>query len=86
MSGSKNGVAAKLLIKEKHAIYTHCYGHALNLAVGNTMKQSKVCCEALELGFEVSKLIKINTPPKEILPLLTSRQKILKMSPLVTQE
>ena len=60
MSGSKNGVVAKLLSKERRAVYTHCYEHALNLAVGTIVKQSKVCCEALELGFEVSKLIKFS--------------------------
>ncbi len=46
MSGSKNGVVAKVLAKEKRAVYTH--------------KQSKVCSEALELGFEISKLIKFS--------------------------
>ena len=35
----------------------HCYVHALNLAVSYTVKQSKVCCEALEVAYEISKLI-----------------------------
>ena len=60
MSGSRSGVAAKLLAKEKRALYIHCFAHALNLAVGTTMKQSKVCSEALEVSFEVSKLIKFS--------------------------
>ncbi len=51
--GSRNGVATKLQKEEKRAVYTHCYGHA---AVGQTMKQSKVCCEALEVGFEICKM------------------------------
>ena len=58
MSGSRNGVAVKLQEEEKRAIYTHCYGHALNLAIGTTIKKSKICCEALEVAFEVTKLIK----------------------------
>ena len=33
-----------------------CYAHALNLAVSYTVKQSKVCCEALEVAYEISKL------------------------------
>ena len=36
---------------------THCYGHALNLAVGDAVKQSKVCQDALDLAYEISKLI-----------------------------
>ena len=38
----------------------HCYGHALNLAVGQTVKQSKICCEALEVAFEITKLVKFS--------------------------
>ena len=33
MIGCKNGVATQLLAKEQRAVLTHCYGHALNLAV-----------------------------------------------------
>ena len=51
MSGSRNGVATQFMAEEKRAVYTHCYGHALNLAVGDTIKRSKVCCEALETAF-----------------------------------
>ena len=58
MSGIKNGVTAQLLTEEKCAIFSHCYGHALNLAVGYTMKQSTVCSEALESAYEITKLIK----------------------------
>ena len=36
---------------------THSYGHALNLALGYAIKQSKVCRDALDTVFEVSKLI-----------------------------
>ena len=58
MSGIKNGVAAQLHTEEKCTIFSHCYGHALNLAVGYTMKQSTVCSEALESAYEITKLIK----------------------------
>ena len=60
MAGSKHGVAAKLLAEEPHAFLTHCYGHALNLAVGDAIKQSKVCRDALDTAFEVSKLIRFS--------------------------
>lgn len=60
MSGSRSGVDTQILSEEKRALYTHCYGHALNLAVGTTIKQSKVCREALETAYEISKLIKFS--------------------------
>ena len=58
MSGSRNGVAKQNMDKDKCALYTHCYGHALNLTVSNTVKQSKVCKDALETAFEVTRLVK----------------------------
>ena len=60
MSGSRSGVAARLLLEEKRAVYTHCYAHALNLAIGNTLKWSKICCEAMEVACEITKLIKFS--------------------------
>ena len=57
MSGSRNGVATQIMAEEKRAVYTHCYGHALNLAVGDAIKQSKVSRDALETAFEISKQV-----------------------------
>ena len=42
IAGTKAGVAQKLLDEEPRAIYTHCYGHALNLACGDTIRNSKL--------------------------------------------
>ena len=54
MSGSKEGVAKD---GEPRAVYTHCYGHALNLSVCDCIKQSKVMKSALDVA-EISKIIK----------------------------
>ena len=51
MIGSKAGVATRIQAEEGRAILTHCNGHALNLAVGNAMKQSKHCRAALDTAF-----------------------------------
>ena len=64
MSGAKNDVATQILRDEKRAIYIHCYADSLNLAVGCTIKQSKLCCEALEVAIEICKLIKFS-PKRE---------------------
>ena len=43
MSGLRGGVATMLQKKEPRAIYTHCYGHSLNLACMDAIKK----CSAL---------------------------------------
>ena len=55
---NKSGVATKLLKEEPKALYTHCYGHALNLACADTIKQIKVMKDALDTTHEITKLIK----------------------------
>ena len=58
MSGAKKGVAKVIADKESRALFTHCYGHALNLGVGDTIKQCQLMKSALEVIAEMSKLIK----------------------------
>ena len=58
MSGAKKGVAKTIADKESRAIFIHCYGHALNLGVGDTIKQCHLMKSALEVIAEISKLIK----------------------------
>ena len=42
MSGAKGGVATQLTAIESRALYTHCYCHALNLAIADTINQKYV--------------------------------------------
>ena len=56
-SEAKNGVAKQNSDKEARAVYTHCYGHALNLAVGDTVKQSRVMRDAFDTTYEASNLV-----------------------------
>ena len=58
MSGIRNGVATQICKEEPRAVYTHCYGHSLNLAAADAVKQSKVMKSALATTHEVTKLIK----------------------------
>ncbi|XP_065643077.1 zinc finger MYM-type protein 1-like [Hydra vulgaris] len=58
MSWIRSGVAKKIADIELRAIYTHCYGHAIYLAVGDTEKQSKIMRNALETTYEIIKLTK----------------------------
>ena len=60
MIGCKNGVANQLLAKEKVADLTHCYIHALNLAVGDSLKQLIICIDALDTPYKISKLLRFS--------------------------
>ena len=58
MTGVRNGVAKQISNEESRAVFSHCYGHALNLAVGDTIKQIKVLKDVFDVIYEVTKLIK----------------------------
>ena len=58
MAGSRSGVAKRISEIEPRALFTHCYGHALNLAACDTIKRMKVMKDALETTHEITKLIK----------------------------
>jgi len=56
-------VAKSISDEQPKAIFTHCYGHALNLSAGDTIKHCVK--DALEIVFEVSKLIKYS-PKRDV--------------------
>lgn len=58
MAGAKKGVVKVLCEEEPRALFTHCHGHALNLAIGDCVKQCKVMKSALEIVYKISKLFK----------------------------
>ena len=60
MTGSKRGVTTQISTEEPRATFTHCYGHALNLAVGDTVKKNKILKDVLDTTLEISKLIKFS--------------------------
>lgn len=55
MSGAKSGVAKRISDEEPRAVYTHCYGHSINLAACDAIKQSKPIKCALEVTHEICK-------------------------------
>ena len=58
MAGCKTGVSTTILQKEHRALYTHCYGHALNLAVQDAVKANVILRDTLDTIEEMTKLIK----------------------------
>ncbi|KAI6658154.1 Zinc finger MYM-type protein 1-like [Oopsacas minuta] len=82
MKGAKKGVAGIIRWEESRALYTHYYEHSLNPAVIDTVKRSKNCRDALDMPFEVTKLIKF--PLREIQHLIQSILVIRMMSDWTT--
>ena len=58
MSGEKSGVATQIKSVNGKCLYTHCYGHALNLAVADAIKSVKCMSDALNTVREIGKLVK----------------------------
>lgn len=61
MKGVRNGVAKQTLDEQPKAIYTHCYGHSLNLACQDMVGKVKPMKAASDTAFELSKLLKCST-------------------------
>ena len=64
MSGSHSGVVAQITSLESRALYTHCYGHALNLATQDALRGVKIMGDTLDTVYEITKLIK-KSPKRE---------------------
>ena len=55
MSGKRSRVAKQIEEEEPKAIYTYCFGHALNLAAGDTTKACTTLKNALDITLEITK-------------------------------
>ena len=58
MPGAKSGVAVQIKNDESSALYTHCYAHSINLAVGDAMKSCPVLKDTVDNTFELTKLVR----------------------------
>ena len=58
MVAAKTGVVAHTNENESHAHLTHCHGHALYLAVDETIKAVGIMRGTLDAAFELNKLTK----------------------------
>ena len=64
MAGVRSGVATRITGCEKRALFSHCYGHSLNLATQDTLKAIKIIGDCLDTVYEITKLIK-KSPKRE---------------------
>ena len=58
MVGAKAGVATLINEMESYAKLTHCHGHALQLAVGGTIKAIQIMRSILDAAFEIKYSLK----------------------------
>ena len=60
--GIKNGISIKILLENPKAFSTNCFGHVLNLAVGDMVKNVRFLKDSMDTTYEIFNLIK--KPPK----------------------
>ena len=60
MSGAKKSVATQIAADEPRALFLHCYGHSLNLAMCETIKQCQATCNAVDVTHEIGKLVRFS--------------------------
>ena len=58
MKGIRSGLVLRIQELEPRAVYTHWYGHSINLAANDALKGSKLLKDALDMTREITKLIK----------------------------
>ena len=61
MKGIRSGLVPRIQELESRAIYTHCYGHSINLA----LKSSKLLKDALDMTREITKYSPRREAPQE---------------------
>ena len=79
MSGLRSGVVKLVQNEEPRAVYTHCYGHPLNLACSDSIKGCPLMKDALDIVYEITKLIKKS--PRRDSTFQTLREEISPTSP-----
>lgn len=66
MSGHHTGVCTQIQ-KEPRAMFIHCMGHSLNLAVQDTCRSIQAISAALDVVLELSKTFKYSAKKKAML-------------------
>jgi len=60
LKAQEHVVVKQILDDKPRAVYTHFYGHSLNLTIGDTVKGCNIMKNCLDLIFELSKLVKFS--------------------------
>ena len=60
MSRAKTGVAARIKTLNEKCLFTHCYGHVLNLSVKDACSDVKCLKDTFDIAREICKLVKLS--------------------------
>ena len=60
MSGAKSAVATRIKVLNSKTLYTHCYGHVLNLSVKDACSNIKCLKDTFETASEICKVVKFS--------------------------
>ena len=77
MKGARSGVAKRILDEEPRAVYMHYYGHSINLAASDAVRQTKLMRDSLEIAHEITKLIKFSPRREAVFRELKERNEML---------
>ena len=77
MKGARSGVAKRILDEEPRAVYMHYYGHSINLAASDAVRQTKLMRDSLETAHEITKLIKFSPWREAVFQELKERNEML---------
>ena len=77
MKGARSGVAKRILDEEPRAVYMHYYGHSINLAASDAVRQTKLMKDSLEIAHEITKLIKFSPRREAVFQELKERNEML---------
>ena len=58
MYGIKNDVSNKILSENPKAFFARCFGHALNLVVGDMVKNARFLKDSMDTTYDIFNLIK----------------------------
>ena len=72
MAGETGGVSKQIMQRENE----YCYGNSLNLAASGAVKKCKIMADALDITFEISKLIKHSPKRNTMLNKFNHHKKI----------
>lgn len=64
MAVAKSGMASRIKSLNRKCLYTHCYGHALNLCVKDACNKVTCLKNTMDAAWEICKLVK-RSPQRE---------------------
>ena len=67
ISGKRSGVSTQIQMEEPRAVYLHCMGHSLNLAVEDTCRS--IMSDTFDTVLELSKTLKYSSKKAMLLSL-----------------